>query len=299
MLNLFKSGNPYLRSIKGLSVDMNSGAFSDETAEIHYLDGGGTGTPVVFIHGNSASKDVFSSQYAMLMRAGFRPVGVDLPGHGQSSDAKASPASTYTISNYARITKALVDHLALDRPILAGWSLGGHVAIEYSGHGWPQRGVMIFGTPPAGPGLEDLASAFLPSEAGAVTGLENPTKAQLNAYVEAVYGTLEDIPEFCHLAAQRADGRSRTAMFEHWASGVEGSHQGTVMRGLLQPTCCVHGRLDAFVSSDFLTTMKWGGGLFRNAPIMLDNAGHAPFMETPETFNEILLEFCKHCEAQL
>ena len=50
----------------------------------------------------------------------FRVVRVDLRSHG---DSPASEGSN-TVAQYARDLKHLVDTLGLDRPVLAGWSMG-------------------------------------------------------------------------------------------------------------------------------------------------------------------------------
>lgn len=128
----------------------------------------GTNDAVVFIHGNSAGKDVFGSQLQALDDQGYTVLAVDLPGHGESSDS-AVPERDYTFPAFALLIKKLQDALEIKSPLIVGWSLGGHVVLEMAGRGFDMCGAMIFGTPPLGPGMADFEAAFLPSEAMAVT----------------------------------------------------------------------------------------------------------------------------------
>lgn len=59
-----------------------------------------------------------------LAARGVRTVAPDLLGFGQSD----RPDGVYALRHYARLTAALADALELDRPILAGHSLGGKIA---------------------------------------------------------------------------------------------------------------------------------------------------------------------------
>ncbi|MGH6799681.1 MAG: alpha/beta fold hydrolase [Roseiarcus sp.] len=88
----------------------------------------GHGPAVALIHGNSSSSRAFSRQLDGPLGKRFRLIAVDLPGHGESDDAKDQNA--YSLPGHARAVRAAVDALGLHEARFVGWSLGGHVALE-------------------------------------------------------------------------------------------------------------------------------------------------------------------------
>ena len=246
---------------------------------------------IVFIHGNSACKEVFYEQFDALSRTGYSLVAIDLPGHGCSADAP-HPEKTYTISGYALILKKLLDQLELHRPLVVGWSLGGHIAIEMAGRGVDLAGLALCGTPPAGPGLEEMSAAFTTDPAMAVTMEENPSQDELNLYTESLYACLPEIPQHFLNAASRTDGRARRIMGENWARGLEGCHQKTVIAGWERPICVMHGAQENFFTLNYLENLTWRN-LWRGQINTIAEAGHAPFIERPQCYNALLADFAQ------
>jgi len=295
VLNLFnKTKGGVSKATRPLRVVGDIGRHSIGDLEIEFWRAGTDPKTVVFIHGNSAGKEVFHHQFPALLRAGYSVLAIDLPGHGGSSDSK-TPERDYNFPAFALLVKRLLTALKIETPLLVGWSLGGHVVIEMAGRGFECAGAMIFGTPPVGPGLgEDFATAFLPSEAMAVTLKENPSPKDLQTYIAGLYGSLTPTPEAFVRLAERMDGAVRSQMGAHWAAGDEGCHQKTVVAGTDCPFCVVHGEDDVFVSGDYLKSLFWRH-LWRDEIIVMPDVGHAPFLEAPDTFNTLLLDFCKDC----
>ena len=275
-------------------VELTEHTIEIDGQRLAYVSDGPADKTAVFIHGNSSCKSAFKEQVSALLEAGYGLLAIDLPGHGASDDA-AHPETDYTIPAYAKTINALSNKLQLHRPVLCGWSLGGHIAIEIAGSGADISGLLICGTPPVGPGIEHAEKAFLPSDVGDVTGAEAPPTHRLDAYIDAVYGTLSPVPDKLRRAGHRADGRSRASMFNHWISGVSGHSQRDVVQNWRSPLLIVHGAEDAFVPADYFQTLDMPGDGAGTVFEVIENAGHAPFLEAPETFNRLLLEFCARC----
>src|SRR5215469_15659687 len=70
----------------------------------------GRGNPVVFIHGNSSTKSVWSHQIAAVRDQGRTVLAPDLPGHGES-EAANRPGITYSIPGYATVISSLCENL--------------------------------------------------------------------------------------------------------------------------------------------------------------------------------------------
>lgn len=97
---------------------------------------------VIFLHGNSLSSEVFSAQ-----SFSFPVVTIDLPGHGRSQPAE-KPEETYSMPGYAKVIGDVIAQLGLKEYILAGHSLGGHIAVNAAKDLDSLKGLVIFGTPP-------------------------------------------------------------------------------------------------------------------------------------------------------
>jgi pimeloyl-[acyl-carrier protein] methyl ester esterase len=82
----------------------------------------GAGPPVVLVHGWSSAAAVFAGEAALLAPS-RRVVLPELRGHGRSAPAP------FSLGDLARDVAALVEALALERAVLAGWSLGAQVAL--------------------------------------------------------------------------------------------------------------------------------------------------------------------------
>ena len=90
--------------MKTQKIDAPNGAIA-----VH--ESAGQGPPVVLIHGNSSSSRVFSRQLDGPLGECFRLIAVDLPGHGESDDAK--DPSAYSLPGHARAVRAVVDAVGI------------------------------------------------------------------------------------------------------------------------------------------------------------------------------------------
>jgi len=96
---------------------------------------GGTGKPLVCLHGLGGTKASFLTTIADLAGDDFRVIALDLPGFGDSSKPIGAP---YDAKWFARSVVAALDALELDSADLAGNSMGGRIAIE-TGFQHPDR----------------------------------------------------------------------------------------------------------------------------------------------------------------
>lgn len=96
-----------------------------EACRIHYRDSGGEGTPVLFSHGAGADHVMFDAQFEHLSARGFRVVTWDMRGHGRSTSSLP-----FTAARAVDDAERVVSLLELERPVLAGQSLGGNLSQE-------------------------------------------------------------------------------------------------------------------------------------------------------------------------
>jgi len=98
---------------------------------VRYLEVG-SGQPTVFIHGSAPGASAWSNfrgNMPAFASAGYRAIGLDLLGYGDSS----KPADRrYELGFQVKALKALVDGLGLDAVNIVGNSLGGAVAMGFA-----------------------------------------------------------------------------------------------------------------------------------------------------------------------
>src|SRR5215212_9807990 len=102
--------------------------FNNGPVELAYLDEG-EGDPIVLVHGFASNKEVnwvMPGWTATLRRDGRRVIALDNRGHGQSS--KLYDPAAYHTDIMAGDVAALIEHLALRRADLMGYSLGSRIS---------------------------------------------------------------------------------------------------------------------------------------------------------------------------
>jgi pimeloyl-ACP methyl ester carboxylesterase len=101
--------------------------FQHGAVEIAYLDEG-QGEPIVLVHGFASNKEanwVGPGWVSTLTRAGKRVIALDNRGHGQST--RLYDPADYHTDRMAEDVVALIDHLALERVDLMGYSMGSRI----------------------------------------------------------------------------------------------------------------------------------------------------------------------------
>lgn len=262
---------------------------STSQAEIAVLESSGGGLPVVLIHGNSSCKEVFARQFESPEAARHRMIALDLPGHGESGDARAD--DTYSISGYADLVEEVLAALGVRRCIVLGWSLGGHVGVELLGRGADRgvdiAGLMLVGSPPFGRGLLAVARAFHISY-----DLLLATKGRLSAHEarrfgRACLGTAVQ-PRFLDMIV-RTDVRARPALLRSMIKG-DGFDQRAVVERTDRPVAMLNGAEEPFARLDFVAGLAYGA-LWDDTCHVIEGAGHAPFIERPDVFNPLFGRF--------
>lgn len=103
-----------------LSIDAAGVSLAGEQA--------GEGTPVVLLHGLTATRRYVTMGSRGLQRSGHRVVAYDARGHGASTPAPDAAAYAYEL--LAADLEAVLDALGIERAVLAGASMGAHTALR-------------------------------------------------------------------------------------------------------------------------------------------------------------------------
>src|SRR5579862_5306573 len=137
-----------------------SGYVKNGDVRLHYLEYGSGGVPMVVVPG--ITSPAITWEFVAEELAGERRVLVmDMRGRGLSG----KPSSGFELSDYAADVAAMVDDLALERPIVLGHSMGARIAAAFGALYAEAAGPLVLVDPPlTGPGRPEYPTplaAFL------------------------------------------------------------------------------------------------------------------------------------------
>lgn len=102
---------------------------------------------VLFIHGWPANRKMFEYQFNQLPKSGFRCLGMDIRGFGNSD----KPWAGYSYDRLADDIRCVIEALDLEDIALVGFSMGGAISVRYmarhSGYGVAKLGLISAAVP--------------------------------------------------------------------------------------------------------------------------------------------------------
>ena len=250
--------------------------------EIAY-ERGGTGPPLVLVHGAALDSRMWQPQLAALADE-FTVVAWDEPGAGRSSDVPAS----FGLEDYADCLGALIDALDVGPSHVAGLSWGGTVVQELYRHRPELVATLILVDTYAG------WKGSLPEQEvrTRVEGLRQMLAVEASEFDPVLPGLFAGDPpaEFLPLLeAMAADVRPasmRTALSVMAEADVR-----DLLPRIAVPTLLIWGELDA--RSPLKVAHEFERSIPDTTLAVIPDAGQVSNLEQPELFNDIVREFCR------
>jgi pimeloyl-ACP methyl ester carboxylesterase len=147
----------------------------------------GEGTPVVLLHGLTATHRYVVMGSSVLERSGHRVISYDARGHGMSSPAP--DRAGYGYEHLDADLEAVLDALELNRVVLAGASMGAHTLLRFALRKPERVSALVVITPAFDPSTNDDPQRLGRWDALA-DGLE---RGGIEGFIEA-YGDARDDP---------------------------------------------------------------------------------------------------------
>lgn len=266
--------------MKGMAIDL------------HVEDTGGSGRPVVLIHGWPMSAKMWEGQTGPLVDAGHRVVAYDRRGFGRSE----KPADGYDYDTLAADLDGLLTDLDLTDVTLVGFSMGGGEVARYiANHGEDRLHSVVFAAavPPYLLKTDDNPEGPLTPEAAEefVRGLEADRESFFDDFTRNFFsadGALQVTEEQRQAAIAMCHESDPTA-----ALGCARAFATTDFRDDLAkvsvPTLVLHGYSDGIVplSGSGQRTHE----MVTSELTVIAGAPHGLHLSHPEQFNHALLEF--------
>ncbi|MBW7856718.1 MAG: alpha/beta hydrolase [Leptonema sp. (in: Bacteria)] len=123
----------------------NTVTFVDQGYTVNVVDIG-KGRPVLLVHGLGVSRSSFEKLAVVMSKSGYRVLLPDIPGQGTTA---RDEDRSYSIDSQAHFLKRLLDYFNIDKSIVIGNSMGGHIAFSF-GLIYPERVKSLVLISPAG-----------------------------------------------------------------------------------------------------------------------------------------------------
>lgn len=245
---------------------------------------------IVMVHGWPLSGKIFEYQKDFLTRFGYRVVTLDLRGFGQSD----APTYGYSYDEMASDIRQVVQALHLNCFVLAGFSMGGAIAIRYISryNGYGVKKLVLMGA----------AAPSFTKRPGVPYG-------QTREYVNQLISQAEtDRPALAESFGKMLLATPHSNAVLQWFTGISfgASGIGTIetarslrdedlcqdMKKIHVPTGIFHGKKDMVVPFELGQMQQQE--ICNSVLYPFENSGHAVFYDELEQFHKALLCFLEH-----
>lgn len=266
-----------------------------DAVRLHIEDSGGTGRPVVLIHGWPLSAKTWAPQVPVLRAAGYRVVAYDRRGFGRSD----KPATGYSYDTLADDLQQVMTGCGLHDVTLVGFSMGGGEVARYiARHGETRLHSVVFAA---------AVPPYLMQTADNPKGPLTPEKAQQQkqALVQDRHAFFEQFTTHFFsangvLQVTEAQLREATALCHHSAQHAALACMdsfGTTdfrddLRKVTVPTLVIHGDADAIVPFEG-SGQRTHGAVTHSQLVTLSGEPHGLNVSHSQAFNDALLSFLR------
>jgi len=259
------------------------------SVQTRVLECGTGGDTAVFIHGVGARADRWRSNLGPFAEAGFRCLAIDLPGHGFADKGADVPAR---VPDFSAFLADFLDTMEVDRAVLIGTSLGGHIAAHFACERRDRVRALVLvgslGLVPLADGVGDLISR----------SIQETDRESIERKVQLVFanpGVLapETIDEEFRINNSRGAAESFARLGDYFSRGINGDVVGERLAALSDPvpTLLVWGAEDRVVTPEVGRASR---ELLHGCELIeISGTGHAPYLERPEAFNTPVLKFLR------
>lgn len=229
---------------------------------------GKAGTPLILIHGYPLDHSIWDG-VALLLENDFDVIIPDLRGFGKSS-AVDTP---YRMSDFADDIASLLDHLNIEKTMLAGHSMGGYVALAFA-RKYPNRinGLALVSSQALADSSEGRGKRYKTAE--------DVVEEGVGIVADAMVAKLSAVKKVQDFAGLLINAQSKAGVTGALKAMAEREDSTPILPQFNFPLLLVHGDADALIPIDRAKEIK--SSLPAAQLFELQGVGHMPMMEAPQ-----------------
>ncbi|WP_373470589.1 alpha/beta fold hydrolase [Carnobacterium alterfunditum] len=250
----------------------------------------GDGQPIIFLHGWPFDHQMFEYQYNYFLPRGYRVIGVDFRGFGDSNLV----IEEYGYDTLADDIKLVLEELQIEEAILVGFSMGGAVATHYMARH-------------QGFGIKKLIliSAAVPQFAKTPAYSIGIKKLEITSMIDQIQ---IDRPKMIQDFIKKLFHEKTYVSYKDWLTSLalRASSYGMILAALAMrdenvqadleqitvPTLICHGEKDTVCSYEVVEEMTQL--ILKNIVVPFRKSGHAIFHDETDKLNRTMLMFIQN-----
>ena len=234
----------------------------------------GEGKTIIVLHGLMGALSNFDATFNHFSKKGYQVLIPELPIY-------SLPLLQTNVKNMAKFLLEFMEFKKLEKAILLGNSLGGHIGLYFTKHYQEKVEALVL---TGSSGLYESAMGDSFPKRGNYEYIEQKAK---DVFYDPAIATKELVDD----VFKTVNDRSAVIRTLSIAKSAIRHNMADDLPNMTQPTCLIWGKQDSVtppeVAEDFHKLLP-DSDLY-----WIDKCGHAAMMETPEEFNKILEDWFK------
>jgi pimeloyl-ACP methyl ester carboxylesterase len=240
---------------------------------------------LVLLHGYLETNEVWTN-FKELLTPHCRVIAIDLPGNGLSG---TSPVNSMDFM--ADVVAEVLNHVQINKAIIVGHSMGGYVALAFAEkYGDQTDKLCLFHSTPN----PDSAEKKENREREIALIKENKLNMILNVNISNMFAAenLKKMEESIIMISENATISEPEGLIACLAGMKNRKDMNPFLSAFDNPLLLIFGRKDKYIPENLAIELI---EKFPNAEtLILENSGHAGFLEEPECSSKKLIEFINH-----
>lgn len=236
--------------------------------KFNYIEAG-EGQPLILLHGLMGTLSNFEGVFNHFSKIGYKVIMPELPIY-------SLPILKTNVRNISKFLKEFMEFKKIDSAILLGNSLGGHIALYFTKLNLKNvDGLILTGSS----GLYEKSMGDTYPKRGSYEYIKQKTEEVFYHPEVATKEVVDDV-------FASVNDRSKVIKTLAIAKSAIRHNMAKDLPAMNTPSCLIWGRNDTVTPPEVAVDFE---KLLPDAKLYwLDKCGHAPMMEYPELFNEIL-----------
>ncbi len=243
--------------------------------KVNYIDEG-EGDVILMLHGWASNASLYSSQISLL-KSKYRVIALNLPGHGGSQE----PLYPFSVDDFAMFVVDFLKEMQIDRCAVIGHSVGGRIIIKLQSYA-----------------QKDMFEKIVLIDSAGIKPANNnkPTvKTRIYKVLRSLLGSKivkKLFPEAINKLKTKfgsEDYRNATPMMRDTLVKIVNEDLTEILECNDKDTLIVWGRNDT--STPLMDGELMEKKMKKSALVVIDNAGHFPFLDQQYIFNSIIASY--------